>query len=107
MRTLTCTPQEQYLILANLTSYRDEEHIDLDIELPRGILVNVYGNINVDYYTEPETGGTYAISRDCDVTFTAYDEAGNEYELDERTFEIAKHELMRLECPMLATFKTA
>ena len=108
METLQLTHEEREQMLNTLSSYRDGEHIDCDIILDRGYIIQVYGNIDTKWYTEPETGGTYAISRNVDIDVTAYDGEGNEMILDRQSEAAIYGYLSSVKHPMLANFlKTA
>jgi len=108
METLQLTHEEREQMLNTLSSYRDDEHIDCDIIFDRGYIIQVYGNIDTKWYTEPETGGTYPISRNVDIDIAAYDGEGDEVSLDSQSEAMAYNYLSSVKRPMLANLlKTA
>ena len=96
MKKIELTGEQRAMIMAALAEIHDEEgHFDIDIELDT-ITINAQGCIEIDGYVEDDyhcgymngTGAWVETYRAASVDLTAYDEDGNEYEIDKQSNKI-------------------
>jgi len=76
--------------MASLAEYHDESgRFDIDIDLDGNLTVNAKGRVEIETETEYDYYGLvydiFETSRYAEVELTAYDEDGNEYEVDADT----------------------
>ena len=96
MKTLTLTPKQRHMMLAELSTRRDDEHIDFSYEFEDGTSIEVYGNVYLEGYREPETGGYIETSRDVTIDVTLFDAEGNQYSADSATEDAVRDCLSEL-----------
>lgn len=93
MKKIELTGEQRAMIMAALAEVHDEDgRFDIDIELDT-ITINAQGCIEIDGYVEDDyhcgyqngTGAWVETYRAASVDLTAYDEDGNEYEIDKES----------------------
>ena len=96
MKKIELTGDQRAMIMAALAEVHDEDgRFDIDIELDT-ITINAQGCIEIDGYIEDDyhcgymngTGAWIETNRAASVDLTAYDEDGNEYEIDNESNNI-------------------
>ena len=92
MKKIELTGEQRAMIMAALAEVHDEDgRFDIDIELDT-ITINAQGCIEIDGYAEDDymngTGAWIETYRAASVDLTAYDEDGNEYEIDKESNNI-------------------
>ena len=101
MKKIELTGEQRAMIMAALAEVHDEDgRFDLDIELDT-ITINAQGTIEIDGYVEDDyhcgymngTGAWIETYRAASVELTAYDEDGNEYEIDNESNNIIEQYL--------------
>ena len=93
MKNIELTDEQRAIIMAALAEVHDEDgRFDIDIELDT-ITINAQGWVETDGYIEDDyhcgymngTGAWVETYRAASVDLTAYDEDGNEYEIDKES----------------------
>ena len=93
MKNIELTDEQRAIIMAALAEVHDEDgRFDIDIELDC-LTINAQGTIEIDGYVEDDyhcgymngTGAWVETYRAASVDLTAYDEDGNEYEIDKES----------------------
>ena len=92
MKKIELTGEQRAMIMGALAEVHDEDgRFDIDIELDT-ITINAQGCIEIDGYAEDDymngTGAWIETYRAASVDLTAYDEDGNEYEIDKESNNI-------------------
>ncbi len=96
MKKIELTGEQREKVMNALAEIHDEEgHFDIDIELDT-ITINAQGWVEIDGYIEDDsvcgymngTGAWIETYRAASVDLTAYDEDGNEYEIDKESNNI-------------------
>ena len=92
MKKIELTGEQRAMIMGALAEVHDEDgRFDIDIELDT-ITINAQGCIEIDGYTEDDymngTGAWIETNRAASVGMTAYDDDGNEFELDNESNDI-------------------
>lgn len=96
MRTIELSKEQREKVINALAAVHDENgRFDIDIELDT-ITINAQGCIEIDGYIEDDyhcgymngTGAWIETYRAASVDLTAYDEDGNEYEIDKESNNI-------------------
>lgn len=92
MKKIELTGEQRAMIMAALAEVHDEDgRFDIDIELDT-ITINAQGCIEIDGYAEDDymngTGAWIETNRAASVDLTAYDDDGNEFELDNESNDI-------------------
>lgn len=96
MNKIELTGEQRAMIMAALAEVHDEDgRFDIDIELDT-ITINAQGTIEIDGYVEDDyhcgymngTGAWIETYRAASVDLTAYDDDGNEFELDNESNDI-------------------
>lgn len=90
MKKIELTGEQRAQVMNALAEIHGEDgRFDLDIELD-GLTINAQGWVEIEGYTEDDsvcgymngTGAWVETNRTASVELTAYDEDGNEYEID-------------------------
>ena len=89
MKKIELTKEQREQVISELAEIHDEKgRFDIEIELD-GITINAKGSIEIDGYCEDDyytgTGAGVETFRDVSIELTAYDENGNEYEIDKES----------------------
>ena len=93
MKNIELTGEQRAMILAALAEEHEEDgRFDIDIELD-SLTINAQGCIEIDGYIEDDnhcgymngTGAWIETNRAASVELTAYDDDGNEYEIDKES----------------------
>lgn len=96
MKKIELTGEQCEKVMSALAAVHDEEgHFDIDIELGT-ITIKAQGWVEIDGYIEDDsvcgymngTGAWIETYRAASVELTAYDEDGNEYEIDKESNNI-------------------
>lgn len=96
MKKIELTGEQRAQVMNALAEIHDEDgRFDLDIELDT-ITINAQGTIEIDGYVEDDyhcgymngTGAWIETYRAASVDLTAYDDDGNEFELDNESNDI-------------------
>lgn len=96
MKKIELTCEQRAQVMNALAEIHDEDgRFDLDIELDT-ITINAQGTIEIDGYVEDDyhcgymngTGAWIETYRAASVDLTAYDDDGNEFELDNESNDI-------------------
>ena len=88
MKTIELTKEQREKVIRELAGIHDEDgRFDFDIDMD-GITINAKGRIELDGYHEDDTYAWIETYRAASVDLTAYDDNGNEYEIDKESNNI-------------------